>query len=116
MSVYSMNSQKGLDHVQVAYVGKDNPIDLILQEDGQDYDYSTFKLVRCKIGQTEFDTASDPDAFDTSESSLGKLKIFIGAQSGIVAQAHNVKVEVTTDNDKTLYFGQVRVRVENPGI
>jgi hypothetical protein len=98
------------------YRGKDNPIEVILKLDDAEYDFTEAKEIRVKVGQVEFDSSSDPTAFDRSESAIGKLKIFIGDQSNIVAQAHNVKVEVVDSLDRNLYFGQIRVRVEEPGI
>jgi len=116
MAIYSLESVTGLDHVQTVYKGKDNPIEVILKLDEKEYDFSAFKEIRVKIGNVEFDSNSDPDAFDTSESAIGKLKIFIGDQSNIVAQAHNMKLELVDASDRDLYFGQVRIRVDEPGI
>lgn len=116
MSVYSLETIKGKDHVQTVYTRKDNPIEVILKKDDQEYDYSAAKVIRVKIGAVEFDSDSDPTAFDRVESAIGRLKIFIGEQAGIAAQAYNVKVEVVDDQNRTLYFGQVRVRIDDPGM
>jgi hypothetical protein len=116
MAVYSIESVQGLDHVQTVYKGKDNPIEIILKLDNEEYDYSSCKLIRVKIGNVEFDSTSDPTAFDRNESAIGKMKIFIGDQSNIVAQAYNVKLEIVDANDRELYFGQVRVRIDDPGM
>lgn len=116
MAIFSVESVKGRDHIQTVYKGKDNPIDVILRLDDVEYDYSGAKLIRVRIGQTEFDSESDPQAFDRNESSLGKLRIFIGDFGTIVAQAYNVKIEVVDVNDRTIYFGHVRVRIDDPGM
>lgn len=116
MATYSIESVKGLDHVQTVYKGKDNPIEVILKLDGEEYDFTEAREIRVKVGQVEFDSTSDPDAFDRSESAIGKLKIFIGDQTNIIAQAHNVKLEVVDASNRNLYFGQIRVRVDEPGI
>lgn len=50
-----------------------------------------------------------------SESQLGRLKIFIGGQS-IEAKAYNVKVEIEDADGHTLYFGHVRVKIEDTGM
>lgn len=116
MSVYSLETVKGKEHVQTVYTRKDNPIEVILKKDDLEYDYSDAKLIRVKIGAVEFDSESDPKAFDRVESAIGRLKIFIGEQPGIAAQAYNVKVEIVDESDRTLYFGQVRVRIDDPGM
>ena len=116
MAVYSVVSVVGQDHMQTVYRGKDNPIEVILKLDDADYDYTAAKVVRVKIGQTEFDSQSDPASFDRSESAIGKLKIFIGEYTNISPQTYNVKVEIEDGDDKNLYFGQVRVRIEDPGM
>jgi hypothetical protein len=116
MAVYSVESVKGQDHVQTVYRGKDNPIEVVLKLDGADFDYSAAKRIRVKVGQVEFDSDSDPAAFDRTESAIGLLKIFIGDQPGIPAQACNVKVEIVDAADRNLYFGHVRVRIDDPGM
>lgn len=116
MAVFSIESVKGPEHVQTVFVGKDNPIEIVLREDGKEYDYSLAKVIRVKIGNAEFDSNSDPSAFDRNESAIGKLKIFIGDQSNIVAQAYNVKVEIVDAFERELYFGQVRVKIDDPGM
>lgn len=116
MAVYSVVSLKGPEHVQTVYRGKDNPIEVILKLDDQEYDFTEAKEIDVKIGQVEFDSKSDPDAFDRTESAIGKLKIFIGDQTTIPAQAHNVKIQIVDSLDRHLYFGQIRVRVDEPGI
>lgn len=40
MGVFSLEPLKGLDHIQTAYVQKDNPIEVVLKEDGKEYDFS----------------------------------------------------------------------------
>lgn len=116
MAIYSMEAEHSLDHCPIIYKGKDNPLCLVLKEDEQDMDYTGAQVVRCKVGKVEFDSVADPNAFDVTESQCGKMKIMIGEQSGIVAQAHDVRVEIVTGEGKTLYFGKVRVRVEDPGM
>ena len=116
MAVYSVESVQGQEHVQTVYRGKDNPIEVVLKLDGADYDYTTAKEIRVKIGSTEFDSTSDPDAFDRTEASLGKLRIFIGDLANIPAQSHNVKIEIVDQADRNLFFGGVRVRVDDPGM
>ncbi len=116
MPVFSIESMKGKDHVQTVYTGKDNPIEVILKKDDAEYDYSDAKLIRVKIGSTEFDSSSDPAAFDRSESAIGRLRIFIGDQANIAAQAYNVKIEIQDASERDLYFGQVRVRIDDPGM
>ena len=116
MAVYSVESVQGQEHVQTVYKGKDNPIEVILKLDGVDYDYTAAKEIRVKIGSTEFDSTSDPAAFDRTEASLGKLRIFIGDLINIPAQSHNVKIEIVDQADRNLFFGSVRVRVDDPGM
>ncbi len=116
MAQYSVESVLGQEHVQTVYRGKDNPIEVLLKQDGSEYNFGGKKQIRVKIGNTEFDTNSDPAAFDTREAEIGKLKIFIGQLTGIPAQAHNVKIEVVDEESRTLYFGHVRVRIEDAGI
>ena len=89
MSVYSLETIKGKEHVQTVYTRKDNPIEVILKKDDQEYDYSAAKEIRVKIGSVEFDSNSDPNAFDRVESAIGRLKIFIGEQAGI-ARRHTM--------------------------
>ena len=115
MGVYSIESVKGEGHVQTAYKGKDNPIEVVLREDCREFDFSTATVIRCKIGKTTIDSSTDATAFDTTESQIGRLKIFIGDQN-IEPKAYNVKLEIDDAEGRTLYFGQVRVRVEDPGI
>ena len=116
MAVYSVESVKGLDHVQVVYTGKDNPIEVIFKLDDVEYDYSGAKLIKVKIGTVEFDSTSDAGAFDRSESAIGKLRVFIGDLPNIAAQAYNVKFEITDENNKDLYFGHIRVKIDDPGM
>jgi len=115
MGVFTLESLKGLDFIQTAYVGKDNPISVVLKEDGVEYDYSTAKTVRCKIGAVTLDSDSDATNFDRTEAETGKLQVFIGDQN-IEPKTYNVKVEIVTVDDHVFYFGHVKVRVENPGI
>ena len=46
MGVFSLEPLKGLDHIQTAYVQKDNPIEVVLKEDGNEYDFSTATAIR----------------------------------------------------------------------
>lgn len=115
MGVFSVESLKGLNHIQVAYRGKDNPIEVLLKEDEKEYDFSGAHAIRCKIGEVLIDSATEPEAFDRTEAQIGKLKIFIGDQI-IAPQAYNVKVEIDDAEKRTLYFGHVRVKIEDPGI
>ena len=115
MGVFSVESVKGLNHVQTAYKGKDNPIEVVLKEDDKEYDFSGANALRCKIGTAIIDSATEPDAFDRTEAQLGRLKIYIGEQN-IAPQAYNVKIELDTAENRTLYFGHVRVKIEDPGI
>lgn len=115
MGVFSLEPLKGLDHIQTAYVQKDNPIEVVLKEDGKEYDFSTATAIRVKIGNIVIDSETDADAFDRSESQLGRLKIFIGDQS-IEAKAYNVKVEIEDADGHTLYFDYVRVKIEDTGM
>lgn len=115
MGIYSIEPLKGLDHIQTAYVKKDNPIEVILKEDCKEYDFSTATAIRVKIGTIVIDSDTEPTAFDRSESQLGRLKIFIGDQT-IEAKAYNVKVEVDDADGHTLYFGHVRVKIEDTGM
>ena len=108
MGVFSLKPLKGLDHIQTAYVQKDNPIEVVLKEDGKEYDFSTATAIRVKIGNIVIDSETDADAF-------GRLKIFIGDQS-IEAKAYNVKVEIEDADGHTLYFGYVRVKIEDTGM
>lgn len=103
MGVFSLEPLKGLDHIQTAYVQKDNPIEVVLKEDGKEYDFSTATAIRVKIGNIVIDSETDADAFDRSESQLGRLKIFI-------------KVEIEDADGHTLYFGYVRVKIEDTGM
>lgn len=116
MAIYSLESVTGKDHIQTVYCRKDNPIQVILKLDDKEYDYTAAKEIRVKIGQTEFDSQSDPDAFDRTESELGRLSIFIGDQTTILPQAYNLKLELVDATDKVLYFGQIRVRIDDSGM
>lgn len=116
MALYSVESVKGKEHVQTVYCRKDNPIQVVLKIDGTEYDYTAAKTIRVKIGQTEFDSSSDPNAFDRTESELGRLSVYIGEQTQILPQAYNMKIEVEDASDKVLYFGQVRIRIDDPGM
>lgn len=116
MAQYSVESVLGREHVQTVYRGKDNPIEVLLKKDDADYNFGAARMLRVKIGTTEFDNASDPGAFDVTESEIGKLRVFIGQLPGIPAQSHNVKIEVIDDAGRTLYFGHVRVRIDDAGI
>ena len=130
MGVFSIEPQKGLDHIQTAYVQKDNPIEVVLKEDNKEYDFSTATAIRAKIGNVVIDSEAEADAwaelatlfseaeadaFDRSESQIGRLKIFIGDQT-IEAKAYNVKVEIDDADGRTLYFGHVRVKIEDTGM
>ncbi len=115
MGVFSIEPQKGLDHIQTAYVQKDNPIEVVLKEDNKEYDFSTATAIRVKIGNVVIDSEAEADAFDRSESQIGRLKIFIGDQT-IEAKAYNVKVEIDDADGRTLYFGHVRVKIEDTGM
>lgn len=102
-------------HIQCAYVGKDNPIVVILQDDEREFDFSTAKSLRVKIGSAILDSETDADAFDRSEAQLGRLKIFIGDLS-VKAQSYIVRLEITDAEDRVLYFGGTRVKIEDPGM
>ena len=115
MGIFSLESVKGLDFIQTAYVGKDNPIEVILKEDEVEYDYTTAKTIRCKIGNVVLDSDSDAGSFDRTEAEQGKLRIFIGDQN-IEPKTYNVKVEIVAADDHVFYFGYVKVRIESPGI
>ena len=115
MGVFSLEPLKGLDHIQTAYVQKDNPIEVVLKEDGKEYDFSAATAIRVKSGNIVIDSETEADAFDRSESQLGRLKIFIGGQT-IEAKAYNVKVEIEDADGHTLYFGHVRVEIEDTGM
>lgn len=116
MAIYTIEADRGREHMPVVYKAKDNPIEVVLKCDDKEYDYTAAKLIRVKIGSTEFDSSSDPTAFDRNESAIGKLKIFIGDFTGILPQAYNLKLEIEDGFDRTLYFGQVRVRIDDPGM
>lgn len=115
MSVFSAQSVTGTDHVQTAYKGKDNPIEVVLKCDDKEYDYSKAKTVRAKIGDVVMDSDADLDAFDRTEAETGKLRIYIGDQV-ITPRAYNVKIEVVDADDRVYYFGHVRVRIDDPGM
>ena len=67
MGVFSLEPLKGLDHIQTAYVQKDNPIEVVLKEDGKEYDFSTATAIRVKIGNIVIDSETEADAFDRSD-------------------------------------------------
>lgn len=115
MGVLSVSSVKGDSHVQTAFVGKDNPIEILLKDDGVEYDYSGATGIRVKIGNVVIDSDTEADAFDRTEAQIGKLRVFIGDQS-IPPQAYNVKVEVVDIHKHVLYFGHLRVKIEDPGM
>lgn len=114
LSIKSFGDTQGV-HVQTAYVGKDNPIEMILYSDDKEYDYSTAKSLRVKIGDSVIDSQLEADAFNRDEAQLGRLKVYIGEQT-IAPQAYNVKLEITNADDRILYFGHIRVKIEDPGI
>lgn len=87
----------------------------VLKEDNKEYDFSTATAIRVKIGNVVIDSEAEADAFDRSESQIGRLKIFIGDQT-IEAKAYNVKVEIDDADGRTLYFGHVRVKIEDTGM
>ena len=113
MGVYSMESVKGLGHVQTVWAGKDNPIECVLKEDGQDYDFSGAQAVRVKIGDVLLDSEMDRESFDLSEAAVGRIKVFIGDHT-LEPHAYPVGLELDDSSGRTLYFGTVRVHVRDP--
>lgn len=102
-------------HIQCAFVGKDNPIAVILMEDEREFDFSTAKSIRMKIGNAIIDSETDAAAFDRSEAQLGRLKVFIG-DLPVKPQAYIVRLEITDAENRVLYFGGIRVKIEDPGM
>ena len=115
MAVLNVKPALGTGHMVQAYVGKDNPIILILRDGEEEYDFSGAKSVRVKFDNVILDSEVDEGNFDLKEASIGKLVILIGRVL-IEPKTYNARIEIVEADERILYFGTVRVSVLDPGM
>lgn len=104
-----------LQHVQRAYLGKDNPIEFALTHNHEAYDASTALAVRVKLGDNVLDSSIDTGDFDLSRAAEGIITVSI-ASCPLEARGYNMGVEVVTEHDKVIYFGHLRLAVAEAGM
>jgi len=96
---------------EIAYLGHDNTIDLLLKADEEAEDLSAVTRMTLELDSTIIDSEKSPDAFDWDTDTTGKLILALGGESLIAGMYRTTLTVYDLTNEKGIVWGELNLDV-----